>query len=188
MRDRLGAIQVKQSVPGMVNGVGVFHYTTLLPSAPKVLINVSSDDFGILELRDCGCPLGELGLSQHIRQVRSVGKLTGRGITLVASDIAHIIEEVLPSRFGGTAQDYQLVEQEEADGSTHLHLLVSPSIPLDDEAEPGRVLLQSLSRGNPGAALQSATLQSAQAVKVKRQKPRPSARGKLPAFRTTAVS
>jgi hypothetical protein len=187
MSDRVAAIRKVQQVAGVDDGVGVLHYTTLLPTAPKILINVSSDDFGILEERDCGCMLGGLGLRQHVRQIRSVGKLTGRGITLVASDIAHIIEEVLPQKFGGSPQDYQLVEEEERDGSTHLNLLVSPSIALSSETEPGQVLLEWLSRGSPGAALQSATLRSAQAVKVKRQQPKPSSRGKLPAFKTVAA-
>lgn len=186
MRDRLAVVQRPVEVPGGDDPVGVFFLSTLLSTAPKVLINVGTDDFGILEERTCGCLLGELGLHQHLRQIRSVGKLTGRGITLVASDILHLIEEVLPRRYGGTAQDYQLVEEEDSTGATQLHLLVSPSVRLDDEEAPARTLLEGLSRGSPGASLQSAILRGAGAVRVKRQKPRASPRGKLPAFRTVA--
>lgn len=187
LRDKISLFQRMQMPSGGDEPVGAFFLTTLLATGPKILINVASDDFGILEERDCGCPLGELGLHQHLRQIRSVGKLTGRGITLVASDIVHIIEDVLPGVFGGTPQDYQLVEEEDGTGATHLCLLVSPSLKLADEDAPGRTLLEALSRGTPNASLQSAMLRSAGAVSVRRQQPRASARGKLPAFRTVAA-
>ena len=41
--------------------VGALHYTTLNASSPKLMINVESDDYGVLEERACGCVLGELG-------------------------------------------------------------------------------------------------------------------------------
>jgi len=187
MRDKVALLQRMQMPSGADEPVGVFFLSSLLSTAPIILINVASDDFGILEERDCGCPLGEMGLHQHLRQIRTVGKLTGRGITLVASDIVHIIEDILPGEYGGTAQDYQLVEEEDGTGATHLHLLVSPSVQLFDETAPARTLLEALSRGTPGASLQSAMLRSAGAVRVRRQQPRASARGKLPAFRTVAA-
>ncbi len=187
MRDKVAFLQRDIVPAGQAESVGMFFLTTLLGSGPRILINAATDDFGILEERECGCPLGDLGLHQHLRQIKSVGKLTGRGITLVASDIVHIIEDVLPGRFGGSPQDYQLVEEEDDAGATHLHLLVSPAISLSDESEPARVLLDSLSRGTPGASLQSAMLRSAHAVRVRRQQPKASARGKLPAFKTVAA-
>ena len=187
MRDKLALLQRPHASVATAEPVGMFFFSSLLATAPKILINVASDDFGIMEERDCGCMLGALGLHQHLRQIRSVGKLTGRGITLVASDIIHIIEEILPGKFGGTPQDYQLLEEEdEGTGATHLHLLVSPSVHLTDEDAPARTLLEALTRGTPGASLQSAVLQSAGAVRVRRQQPRASDRGKLPAFRTVA--
>lgn len=185
-RDKLGVLQRDQQLGDTDEQVGVFFFTTLLAASPKILINVSSDDFGLLEERTCGCPLDDLGLHQHLRQIRTVGKLTGRGITLVASDIAHIVEEILPSEFGGTAQDYQLVEEENGIGVTNLHLLVSPSIFLSDESAPANALLDALSRGTPGASLQSAVLRSGSAIQVRREQPKLNARGKLPPFRTVA--
>jgi hypothetical protein len=187
MQDKIAVLQRMQTPSGADEPVGIFFLSTLLSSGPKILINVGSDDFGVFEERECGCPLGEMGLHQHLRQIRSVGKLTGRGITLVASDIVHIIEEILPGQFGGTAQDYQLVEEEDRTGATHLHLLVSPSVQLVDESAPARALLEALSHGTPGASLQSAMLRSGEAVRVRRQQPRANARGKLPAFRTVAA-
>jgi len=187
LRDKISLLQRMQMPTSGDEPIGVFFLTALLATGPKILINVASDDFGILEERNCGCPLGDLGLHQHLRRIRSAGKLTGRGITLVASDIVHIIEDILPGEFGGTAQDYQLVEEEDGTGATHLHLLVSPSVRLADEDAPARTLLEALSRGTPGASLQSAVLRSAGAVRVRRQQPPVGPRGKLPAFRTVAV-
>ena len=186
-RNRIALLQRPVTPRGQAEPVGMFFLTSLADTSPRILINASSDDFGILEERECGCSLGALGMNQHLRQIRSAGKLTGRGITLVASDIVHIIEEILPARFGGTAQDYQLVEEEDAAGATHLHLLVSPSISLADENDAASVLLEALSRGTPGAGLQSAMLRSARAVGVRREQPRASLRGKLPAFKTVGV-
>jgi hypothetical protein len=186
LRDRLALVERPQPVPGSDHTVAAFSFTSLLLTAPKILINVESDDFGILEERQCGCLLGEMGFQQHIRQVRSLRKLTGRGITLVGADIARIIEEDLPARFGGSSQDFQLVEEEDHSGATRLVLLVSPSVPVEDNEAPAAALLDALARGTPGASLSSAILRGAGAIDVRREKPQPSAHGKLPVFRTTA--
>src|SRR5262245_43295771 len=37
--------------------VPAFNLTTLLPTAPKILLNVQTDDYGIVEERRCGCEL-----------------------------------------------------------------------------------------------------------------------------------
>lgn len=185
-RQKLAVIQRPQTVSGVADPVGVFFISNLLESAPKLLLNASCDDFGILETRECGCELGELGLYQHIRQVRSVGKLTGRGVTLVASHILDIIENVLPGRFGGTPQDYQLVEEEDKSGLTSMYLLVSPSISLTDEEAPAEALLDALLHGSAAATIQSAMLRSGSAVRVRREQPRPNSSGKLPPFKTVA--
>jgi len=186
MRDKVAVVQRAQTLAGAAEPVGVFFLTSLLASGPKLLINTSVDDFGILEERECGCQLGAIGLNQHIRQIRSVSKLTGRGVTLVASDILHIIEEVLPRRFGGTPQDYQLVEDEDSSGLTSFYLLVSPTINLPDENAPAEAMLDALLRGSAAATIQSAMLRGGGAVRVRRQQPRPNSRGKLPAFKTVA--
>ena len=186
LEDRLALVERPQQIRDSNEMVNAFSLTSLLASAPKILINVETDDFGITETRECGCLLDELGMHRHIRQIRSLRKLTGRGITLVGADIARIIEEELPARFGATAQDFQLVEEEDARGSTRLVLLVNPSVKLADEMAPASALLDALNRGTPGASLGSAILRGAGAVTVRREKPRASSRGKLPAFRTVA--
>jgi hypothetical protein len=131
LKNNLAMIQRPQEVFDQT--VNALHFTTLLPSNPKMMLNVQSDDFGIVEERDCGCPLYQMGLTQHLRQISSFRKLTGGGVTLVGSDMVHILEHVLPSQFGGSLFDYQLVEEETEDGFTKLLLYVDPSVTINDE-------------------------------------------------------
>ncbi|MGH2404320.1 MAG: hypothetical protein ACRDGN_07625, partial [bacterium] len=127
VRDSLALIQFPRQVPGWDIMVDAFNFTTLLPTAGKVLLNVESDDYGVIERRSCGCLLEQEGLTEHIREVRSFRKLTGEGMTLIGSDMVRVLEEVLPARFGGSPLDYQLVEEEDDEGFTRLALAISPS-------------------------------------------------------------
>jgi hypothetical protein len=183
---RLAVIQRPQPVPGSDTTVDAFCYTSLAPTAPKMMLNAESDDFGILERRSCGCLLESAGFSYHIRQVRSARKLTGEGITLIGSDMTRIMEEVLPARFGGSTLDFQLVEEEDASGFTRMTLLVSPELTIADDDEPVRVLLEALGRGELRADVARSVLAAAGSVRVRREKPMPSSRGKLPPFKTVA--
>ena len=85
----------------------------------KILLNVQSDDYGVVEERRCGCH-SKPRLPTHVRGVRSYKKLIGEGVTLVGSDMERVIERVLPARFGGSALDYQLAEEEDARGFTRI--------------------------------------------------------------------
>jgi len=102
-------------------------FTTLLPFAPRFLINVDMDDAGILEPATCQCQFSAAGMSLQVRDIFSYGKLTGQGVTLYGTDVVHILEQALPRRFGGAAGDYQLVESE-GTRQTQLVLRVSPRI------------------------------------------------------------
>jgi hypothetical protein len=184
--NRLAVIQRPQLVPGTETTVNVFCYTSLLSTAPKLMLNMESDDFGILERRTCGCPLEAAGFSDHIRQVRSAKKLTGEGITLIGSDILRIMEEVLPARFGGSLLDYQLVEEEDANGFTRMTLLVSPELQIGDEGEPVRILLEALGKGELRADVARSVLAAAGSIRMRREKPVANSRGKLPPFKTVA--
>lgn len=186
MRDALAIVKGSQRIDHEGDSLSPFLLSTLLPTAPKILINVDTDDIGILEERQCGCLLGDLGFSQHLRKVRSTSKLTGRGVTLVGSDIVRIIEDVLPSRFGGNPQDYQLVEEEDATGLTMLTLLINPDIRLESETAPASVIYEALAKGRPGASFSGAILKGNDSVRVRRERPMPNSRGKQPAFRIAA--
>ncbi len=177
--------------PREVGGVAVdaFHFTSLSPLAPKLLLNVESDDFGLVEERRCGCALEELGLRRHLRLIRSFGKLTGEGMTLVGSDAERVLEEVLPARFGGGPLDYQLLEEEDAAGRTRLFLLVHPRLSLPGgEEEVRRVFYAALAERGGAASLARAVWEQAGTVELRREPPRSTALGKFPPVWTAALA
>ena len=186
--DHLGMIQASRTVPGFDVSVPSFHFTTLLSSAPKVLLNVESDDFGVVERRACGCPFEALGLTTHIKDIRSFRKLTGEGVTLIGSDMERILEHDLPARFGGSSLDYQLVEEEDERGFTRLTLLVHPSVRLENESEPIEVILALLARGGGAADMSRGVWSQAGTFRVRREPPSVTARGKQPLLRLRANS
>lgn len=125
--DKLAVLQREKVVDPAGLTVGALSYTTLLPNTPKIMLNVETDDYGVLENRRCGCPLGRLGLTLHLHHIRSYEKLTSEGNHFLGSDLIALVDEVLPSRFGGDPSDYQLVEQD-IDGLPKVGVLVRPSI------------------------------------------------------------
>ena len=165
-------------VPGFGVKVPAFNVTSLLPTASKILLNLQMDDYGILEERHCGCDLESYGLTTHIRQVRSYSKLTGEGVTLIGNEIVRVLEEVLPTRFGGTLLDYQLVEQENETGFTRLYLLISPRLDIADEAAVTGVVLQALSDSSSMADAARTVWQHTQTLQIARREPILTARGK----------
>ncbi len=177
LKDALALIQYPRKVPGTKTVVDAFNYTSLLPAAPKLLLNVESDDYGIIETRACGCPFETYGYTEHLRKIRSFRKLTGEGVTLVGSDMLQVLEDVLPARYGGSPLDYQLLEEEDQQGFTRLSLLVSPSIQLSNESQVIATMLEALKRRGVGP--QAIELwKQAGTVRVKRQEPILTARGK----------
>jgi hypothetical protein len=178
-KDTLALIQHPRAIPGVDATVNAFHFTTLLSSAPKLMLNVESDDYGVIENRSCGCPLETQGFTEHLRHVRSFRKLTGEGVTLIGSEMLHILETVLPARFGGSPLDYQLLEEEDAQGFTRLSLLVSPKIELADEQVVIETVLQSLERSSVAADLARSQWRQAGTLRIKRMEPVWTARGKL---------
>jgi len=165
LKDGLALIQHPRAVPGAPITVDAFYFTTLLPSAPKIMLNTESDDYGVVETRACGCPLETYGFTEHFRYVRSFGKLTGHGMTLIGTDMVRVLEEVLPARFGGSPLDYQLAEVEDEMGFTRLEILVDPKIPIADEARVVGAVLESLAEGP------RALYRQAQTIRVRRAAP-----------------
>ncbi len=178
-KDSLALISYPREVPGVEVTVPAFHFTSLLPTAPKLMLNVESDDYGLIENRRCGCPMETYGYTEHLRHIRSFRKLTGEGVTLVGSEMIHILEEVLPKRFGGTPLDYQLLEEEDEKGFTRLSLIIHPRIEIRDEQEVIKTVLESLGQSSDAANLARAIWNRAKTLRVKRKEPIWTARGKL---------
>ena len=168
--------------------VGAFYFTSLLPSSPKMLLNVQFDDFGIIEERDCGCPLHKMGFTKHLRQVGSISKLTGEGVTLIGSDMIHILEHDLPQKFGGSLLDYQLVEEENIDGLTKLVLVVDPSVPITDNQHIADTFLQVMQTSMPSIRLAQPEYKTGNVVTVRREKPYTTSRGKHLPIRTLKLN
>jgi hypothetical protein len=119
--------------------------SSLRPSWPLVLLNVSLGDRADLEQRDCGCPLEGVGWRRHLHTVRSFEKLKIGGHTMLSSNIVEILESRLPKQFGGGPTDYQLVEDEApVDGTPRLRLLVHPEVGAVDEGALAEAFLNHL--------------------------------------------
>jgi hypothetical protein len=163
--------------------VDAFYLTSLRPLASKLLLNVESDDYGIVEERACSCPFGELGFHRHLRRIRSFGKLTGEGVTLVGTEMLRILEEVLPQRFAGSPQDFQLVEEEDdATGFTRLVVVVHPRLQITRNEDVIEAMLDALTESSISADLARTYWQQADTFRVKRQQPTWTRGGKMPSI------
>ena len=179
MQDHVAMIQAKRTVPGFGLEVQAFCFTSLLPTAAKMLLNVESDDYGVVDTRPCGCTWERLGFPVHIRDIRSFRKLTGEGMTLVGSDIERVLDEFLPQRFGGSALDYQFAEEEDERGFTRIILRVSPRIALPEDSVVLDFLLTSLRNLGGAAAVAESTWRRAGTLRIRRETPVMTARGKM---------
>ena len=131
--------------------------TALDPASPFLMINTSMGDQGALEARSCGCPMERLGWHTHLRDLRSYEKLTAATITFLDTDIIEVLEQALPATFGGSPIDYQLVEEERAEGETALRLRVDPSVgEVDEEALRETFIVELLARAPTAQVPESA--------------------------------
>ena len=177
--DTMALITHPHEIPGTAISVPAFQLTTLSESTGKLMLNVEVDDCGIVEQRKCGCAFEAAGLDIHLRDIRSYSKLVGEGVTLVGNEMVRILEEFLPSRFGGTALDYQLLEEEDASHLTRLFLIVSPRVRIDDEQSVIDAVHDALDRSSASAGVASAVWRQAGSLRIRRTEPVWTARGKL---------
>jgi hypothetical protein len=152
--------------------------STLLPVSPKLLLNVEVDDCAVVEERECGCPLGELGLTTHLRQIRSQEKLTSEGMSFLGADLMTLVEDALPARFGGTAGDFQLVEHEDG-GLPVVELLVAPELGPLAKGDVVTAVMSYLGGGDPGRRMMAARWQAAGTLRIVRRRPIATPAGKV---------
>jgi hypothetical protein len=179
--DCYGITQRHRPVGGTGLRVDAFLVTSLLPPAPKILLNVETGDYGRIDARPCGCALGAAGLTTHVSGIRSFEKLSGEGMTFVQTDLLRVLEQVLPSRFGGTGADYQVVEEEQ-DGILKLFLTISPSVGAVDERAARDAFLEELGREGGFEQVGVEFWRRAETVTVKRDWPRATKAGKILPF------
>ena len=159
--------------------VPAFNLTTLVDTTPKVMVNVQIDDYGTVEERRCGCPFESFGFTTHIHGIRSYSKLVGEGITLIGNDVQHILEHTLPERYGGSALDYQLLEEEDKRGFTRAYLVIHPRVEIADEAAVVATVLEGLRAASPMADAARMVWEEADTLRVRRAEPIWTAAGKL---------
>jgi hypothetical protein len=153
--------------------------SSLRSTAPFILLNVSLGDQAVVLPRACGCPLERLGWATHLHTIRSYEKLTGGGMTFLDTDVIRVLEEVLPARFGGAPTDYQLVEEEAADGQPRLRLLVHPAVGPLDPIEVVNAFLAAISAGSGAERVMGLLWREAGLLRVERLAPRMTASGKI---------
>lgn len=162
-----------------------FLFTSLCTTAPKILLNVETGDTGSVQEQPCACRLGSLGLTTHLAGVRSFEKLSGEGMTFIKTDLLRIVEKTLPGRFGGSAGDYQVLEEEQGDGILRIVLVVSPRVGELDTESVQKAFLQELAQG-PGFGRTGAEFwQRAGSLVVRRDWPVATDAGKILPFHVT---
>jgi hypothetical protein len=153
--------------------------SSLRLTTPFILLNVSLGDQGVLVRRTCGCPLERLGWPTHLHTIRSFEKLTAGGMTFPDTDLIPVLEEVLPSRFGGAPTDYQLVEEEAANGQPCVRLLVHPAVGPLDPGAVAEAFLTAISRGSGVERVMGLAWRQANFLRVERRAPLATATGKI---------
>jgi hypothetical protein len=179
LSDAFALITFPHRIEGIGTMVPAFNLTTLLSNAPKLMLNVQVDDYGIVEERSCGCEFGMLGYNTHLRDIRSYSKMTGEGVTLIGNDMIRILEEVLPARFGGSSLDYQLIEEEAERGLTRICLVISPRIEIADERAVIEAVLNELRTSSGSTDATRIVWQQAKSLQIRRDEPVWTARGKF---------
>jgi hypothetical protein len=158
---------------------GALLVSSLRPTAPIVLLNVSMGDRAVATDRACGCPLEALGWRTHLHTIRSYEKLTAGGMTFIDTDVIRVLEEVLPRRFGGGPTDYQLFEEETDEGHPRLRILVAPSVGAVDGAAVSEAFLAAIGAGSMTARVMAAQWRQGGVVHVERRAPLATPSGKI---------
>jgi hypothetical protein len=152
--------------------------TTIRPAAPLVLLNVSLGDRAALERRACGCPQEGLGWTTHVHTIRSFEKLTAAGMTVLDADVIHVLDELLPTRFGGGPTSYQLVEVT-SDRAPSLALLVHPALGQLDERAVRDAFLGSIAGLSSAGRVAALRWRAEGLPRVERRLPLATATGKI---------
>ncbi len=176
-KDLFAVIQHKKKLDYADTTFDAFLFTALHPEVPKILLNVENGDYGIVEERDCGCKLGDLGLDTHICNIRSFEKFNAEGMTIFGCDLLKLIEETLVPRYGGSSIDYQFIEEQDSD-TTRTTLIISPDVGKIDEKDALGTIYKELSI-SPAYQTQLSIWQQANTLRVKRTQPIPNKRGKI---------
>jgi hypothetical protein len=165
--------------PGATGSARPLFVSALRPSAPVTMLNVSLGDQAVLASRPCGCRLGEAGWHMHLRNIRSFEKLTAGGMSFLDADLVQVLEDVLPSRFGGGSTDYQLVEDEDSNGRPRLRLFVHPALGPLDPHEVTTTFLEAIGGGIGAERVMGLAWREGRLPRVERRPPLATGSGKI---------
>jgi hypothetical protein len=179
LHDRHGLIQAGPEGEALGLPPMALLLTSLRPTSPFILLNVSMGDQAVVARRACGCPLERLGWARHLHTIRSYEKLTGGGVNFLDTDVIRVLEEVLPARFGGAPTDYQLLEEEAADGRPQLRLLVHPGIGPLVPAAVAEAFLEAIGGGTGAERVMGLMWREAGLLQVERRAPLATRSGKV---------
>lgn len=154
-------------------------FTSLNPSAPLVMLNVSMGDEADMNPRDCGCKLHDLGWRIHLSGIKSFEKLTLGGMNFSDHDVVRVLDRVLPDRFGGGPTDYQVMEKEGPDGEPALKLLASPRLGEINPVELADAFIHGLSEGSQVNRVMALAWKEGRLLEVERREPLATASGKI---------
>src|SRR5262249_30644649 len=104
---------------------------------------------------------------------------TAGGMTFLDADVVTILEETLPTRFGGIATDYQLIEDEDPRGQPAVRLVIHPRIGPVDPATVVDVFLAALGGGSGPERVMGSLWRDARLVRVERRPPYTTTSGKI---------
>ncbi len=100
-------------------------------------------------------------------------------MTFFDSDVIRVLEEVMPSCFGGSPTDYQLVEEESGDGRSVVKLAINPALgPLNSD-EAADVFLSALGSSSVTNQVMEQMWRESRILEVVRQKPATTHSGKV---------
>ena len=100
-------------------------------------------------------------------------------MTVLDADVVRILEDLLPARFGGGAEDYQLVEDQVAPDGSSLCLFVHPRLGPVDPAAVTRLFFDTLGAASPSAQLMGLTWNGSGLLRVERRPPHVTGSGKV---------
>jgi hypothetical protein len=156
--------------------------TSLRHALPKVLVNVDIGDRAVIERRACDCTYGRLGCDVRLHTIRSSDKITEFGVTFALQDVFHVLEDALPGRFGGSAGDYQLVEDRNEQGLARYTILVNPALDNIDEAIVPHAFLSEIGRLRDYYGAMASTWSRERLIRVRRASPVAGPSGKVLPF------
>jgi hypothetical protein len=175
------AVITRRRARGDGTDIDAFCWTSLAAEAPRVMVNVENDDYGVVRHGvACDCALGELGLTTRVSGIRGISKVVTAGISLDGELFDRLAEIDLPARLGGGPGDYQFAEVDDRGGAV-LVVRVHPRLEAFDEAAAHAVIAESLGRSDNGLLAES-VWSLHEGLRVERRVPVETAAGKTLSF------